>query len=344
MDPRFRGGFAAMTTEERVESVNGRDAADLDPAGRDWPEKGEEINLIDLLIVVFERKRMILLASLAAGVLSLCASFLMTKFYRSEAVIMHRESESSASGVIGGMSGAGLLGGVLSRQLGFSEGGDRDRLLVVLRSRGLTERVVSRHDLLGAVFPEDWDSKKKKWKTDEAPTLQDAYEAITEDLLHVSDDVDSGAVRVAFDHPDPREALKITQLYLTELSEFMREEVLSDALQKKRYFSRQIAETTDALLKEKIYELLAREIERETLARAERYYGFVLLDPPVASDPDKEVRPRRALICIASVAGAFFLALLAAFAFEYVRRARDSEDPERLERLRRSLRFGGTGE
>jgi hypothetical protein len=44
----------------------------------------------------------------------------------------------------------------------------------------------------------------------------------------------------------------------------------------------------------KISELLAKEIEKETFARAQKYYSFIVLDPPIAPDIDKKVKPKRA--------------------------------------------------
>ena len=54
------------------------------------------------------------------------------------------------------------------------------------------------------------------------------------------------------------------------------------------------------------------EIEKETFARAQKYYSFIVLDPPVAADIDKKVKPKRALICTLSVTVAGFLAIFLA--------------------------------
>ena len=89
---------------------------------------------------------------------------------------------------------------------------------------------------------------------------------------------------------------------------------------------------------EKIYNLLAREIEKETFAPAQKYYGFVILDPPIAPDLDKRVKPKRSTICIISVFAVFFTAVFLSFLFEFKSRIK-SEDPERYNAVAKGILF-----
>jgi hypothetical protein len=127
--------------------------------------------------------------------------------------------------------------------------------------------------------------------------------------------------------------------YLTELSESLREETLKDAAENKRFLQEQLEQTSDPLLKVKISELLAKEIEKETFARAQKYYGFNVLDPPIAPDIDKKVKPKRSLICILSITAASFFAIFLSFFLEYINNIKNSEDEERLHSLRTYLKL-----
>jgi uncharacterized protein involved in exopolysaccharide biosynthesis len=84
--------------------------------------------------------------------------------------------------------------------------------------------------------------------------------------------------------------------------------------------------------------MLAKEIEQDTFARAQTYYGFYVLDPPVAPDLDKKAKPKRALICILSVMVAFFVAVFLAFFLEYVGRLKKDE-PDRYQQLKEAMRL-----
>jgi uncharacterized protein involved in exopolysaccharide biosynthesis len=204
---------------------------------------------------------------------------------------------------------------------------------VVLKSRELVRRVMEKYSLMPELFEDQWDPLKKKWRKNPAPTIQDAYKVL-KSMLTVSIDRKTEIITVKFDHEDPRFAKIMAELYLTELSESLREETLKDAKENKRFLQEQLERTSDALLKVKISELLAREIEKETFARAQKYYSFIVLDPPISPDTDKKVKPKRSLICILSVTVAGFFAVFLAFFLEYIHNVSQSEDEERLSKLR----------
>ena len=151
-------------------------------------------------------------------------------------------------------------------------------------------------------------------------------------------DIKKNTITAGFDHEDPKTAKKVVDYYLTELSEILREEVLKDAAENMRFFRKQLENTIDSLLEEKIYSMLAKEIEKETFARAQKYYSFLVLDPPIVPDPDKKIRPKRALICILSVIVAFFLAVFLAFIKEYAHRLK-TEDQERYQEMVQGMSF-----
>jgi hypothetical protein len=145
-------------------------------------------------------------------------------------------------------------------------------------------------------------------------------------------------LKVAFEHREPEKAKNIVEYFLIQTSETMREVVLKDAAENMRFLNEQLEKATDPLLRAKIYDMLAKEIEKDTFARAQTYYGFYVLDPPVAPDPDKKARPKRALICILSVVVAFFVAVFLAFFLESVNRMK-TDDPDRYRQLKAGMKL-----
>ena len=150
-------------------------------------------------------------------------------------------------------------------------------------------------------------------------------------------DTKKGDLSVKFDVKDPPLSKKMVEYYLTELSDTLRAETLKDAAENQKFLSGLIEKTSDVLLKEKIYALLAKEIEKETFARAQNPYSFQVLDPPIVPDLDKKVKPKRSMICMLSVIVAFFMAIFLAFFIEYVNNVRENEDQERIVRFKDSL-------
>jgi len=296
----------------------------------------DEINLTDLLVVLVKHKILIIGLAFFSGIGALVVSLLMTNIYRSEATIVARTDDKAT---VNPLSALGGIAGMVTEDFGFGGRGSLEKLEVVLKSRNLTNSVIQKHKLMPVIFPDFWNEKAKKWDTDKPPTLQDGWEEM-QDRLSISTDVKKNTIKVGFDHKDPETAKKIVDYYLTELSEVLREEVLQDAAQNMRFFREQLDRTFDTLLKEKIYTLLAKEIEKETFAKAQKYYSFQVLDPPIVPDPDKKVWPKRALICILTVIVAFFCAVFLAFFKEYLYRLK-IDDPERYQNLVQGLRLRG---
>jgi len=304
-----------------------------------YPEE-DEINLLDLFIVLVKHRLIIVGAVVIAGIASVVISFFMQNIYSSEATISLRPEEKGTSFSLPGSLGG--LGAMVAGEFGFGGGGTLEKLEVVLKSRALSARVIEKYDFMPVLFSNKWDAGKKAWiaggPKDKPPTLQDAIKIIRKNLLKVTRDKKNNTISVISEYPDPEIAKNIVNYYLTELSETLREEVLKDSRDNRYFFNEQIKRTSDALLKEKIYTLLAREIEKETFALAQKYYGFVILDPPVVPDTDQKINPNRALICILSVIAAFFAAIFFSFFLEFFGRIK-SEDPERYKAIMEGFSF-----
>ncbi len=302
-------------------------------------ENDDEINLLDLFLVLVKHKVMIITTVVIAGIAAVIISSLLPRIYRSEATITLRPDDKGSSASLPGALGG--FGAMMAGEFGLGSGGSFEKLETLLESRALSSRVINKYDLMPLVFPKKWDKDKKAWiikGSKDKPTLQDGLKIVLENMLRVDRDKKNNIITVGFDYSDPDTAKKIADYYLTELSETLRGEVLKDSTENQRFFNEQLQKTSDALLKEKIYNLLAREIEKETFALAQKYYGFVILDPPIAPDMDKKIKPKRAIICILSVIVAFFAAVFLSFISEFKSRMK-SEDPERYNAVAKGFAF-----
>lgn len=289
-------------------------------------EPEDEINLLDYIIVLFKHKWLIIAMVLFAGMSAVYFSLRMPNIYRSEATIMPRKTEKSGdSAAISLLRG---MGSMATELVGLGMGGSAEKFEILLKSRILTRRIVEKRKIMPRLFREIWDPQKRTWLKNPPPTLQDAYRGIM-GMMTISRDRKSDALTIKFDHEDPYFARDMVDYYVTELSEMLREETLTDASENQRFLRMQLMRTSDALMKEKIYAMLAREIEKETFARAQKYYSFQVLDPPIVPDLDKKVKPKRSMICILSVTVAFFVAVFLAFFIEYVKRLRTRETTQR---------------
>ena len=296
----------------------------------------DEINLLDLFMVLVRRKWLIIGLVFLTGVAAVSISLQMRNVYRSEATIAPRQIEQSGSKVLSGALGG--LGGMVASEFGLGGGGEVDKIEVLLKSRRLVQLVVEKHNLMPLLFEDKWDSQKKAWKENPGPTIQDAYNRIKDGLLKVTRDRKTDVITVSIEHKNPEFARAVVDYYLTELSEGLRAKVVKDAQENMRFLKEQLDRTADPLLREKIYGMLAKEIEKDTFARAQTYYGFYVLDPPIAPDLNKKASPKRSMILILSVVVAFFVAVFLAFFLEYLNRLK-TEEPDRYRQLKDGLRL-----
>jgi uncharacterized protein involved in exopolysaccharide biosynthesis len=300
----------------------------------DMPEE-DEINLLDLFIVLLRHKVMIFSVVFLTGIAAVVISLQMTDIYRSEITIAPTTQEKTA----GGLAALGGFGAMIASEVGIGGSGSLEQFEVVLKSRELTKIIIDQYNLMPVIFDESWDAENKRWKDMEKkkqPNFDDAYKAMHA-MLKVTADKKKNVLSASFEHKDPLMARTILNYYIVGMSEFLRRQILGDASAQQVHLSQQLSKTTDPLLKNRLYELIAKQIEKETLAKVQKYYSFNVIDPPYV--PERKFKPRRAQICVISIVVAFFIAIFLAFFMEYVQNLKTREDPERLANLRNAFRL-----
>src|SRR5262249_37346626 len=97
-------------------------------------------------------------------------------------------------------------------------------------------------------------------------------------------DYKSGNLDLTFIDSSRERARQVLAWYLEALRERLRtQEVQSSAVAAKS-LEDEIAHTSDSLLQAQLYELLARQIQREKLAQVEADFAFKIIEPPVVPD------------------------------------------------------------
>jgi len=286
------------------------------------PEE-DEINLLALIKVLWKHKFRIFYITLIAAIGAVLYALYLPNIYRSDATIIPRQQEKTA--VPSALSALGAFGGIASEMMGLGGGGSLEKFETVLKSRIFANKIYEKHKykILPALYEETWDKNKKAWKTVDKPppTIQDVTKAIS-NLLTIKNNKKTGILSIQVEHKNPKFAKEMVEYYLKELSDSLRHETLKNSEENQKFLRSQLNQIADVLLKEKIYTLLAKEIEKETFARAQNPYSFQILDPPIVSDLDKKVKPKRSMICMLSVLVAGFMGIFLAFFIEYIHNVR----------------------
>jgi len=294
-------------------------------------EMEDEIHLADILITLLKHKFLIIGMVLLAGIAAVIFTVGRQRTYRSEATIEPTTQNVKIQQAFS--MGGSNLSAISDEQFTLGGSGSQSSIFSELNSRRLAARVIKTNKLMPTLFPEQWDHEKNRWKSDvPQPSLQDGIKAIRNLLQVETPRKSKNIISVAIIDKDPKMAKRLVDYYLAALSESMRAQVLRDTRENIRFLKEQLTKTRDPLVVEKIYALLASKVERETFAMAQKYFGFRILDPPIAPDTNKGTSTHRKRDCLLAVVVAFFLAVFLSFMIEFGRNFK-TQDPERYQEL-----------
>lgn len=279
-----------------------------------------ELSVQSLVAAALNRWRLVAVITVVFSVAAVAAALMMRPVYRSEVVVMPVADD--AMGGLGGL--AGQFGG-LAALAGISVGKTnmRDEALGVLRSRALVAKFIERRDLLPVLFEKKWDAGRKQWRSDvtRVPTMGDALHKFDNSILQVREDLKTGLITVRVDWYDRAAAADWANGLVALANDELRARTITDASAALAVLQKEIARAESLELRTAIARLMESQLRARTLASVRREYMFRVVDPAIVADPDKRVRPTRALIAIAGFLSGLLIGVVVAFLLD-ARRAR----------------------
>jgi Chain length determinant protein len=264
-------------TRQRMEYTNGADGYGTN-LGEGNPAA---IDLLKLGLQLWRRRWLICGATLAVALAAgLTAKFLMTRTWQAQAVITPVSSTENSEDQMGGslldsFSGGG--GGIAAL---FGLAGQSDNAIVALRyiaimrsytfTMSLLDKYHLYHRIADTVGPEGVSS----WKI---------YRTIDE-KFRCDYDYKTGNMAIYFVDADPGVAREVLSDYLDNLRNKLRNEQVQSAARAAKSLQEEIQKTSDSLLQNQLYELMARQIQREKLAQVQADFAFRVIEPPLVPD------------------------------------------------------------
>lgn len=292
------------------------------------PEE-DELSLIDLWNILWNRKWIILVLGPLFGVIGILYALNQTEIYRAEATLAPSVEKKGGGGLA---ALAGQFGGLASMAgINIGGGGSTENAIAVLKSRKFLIPFLSEEGRLQALFPKEWDSETELWIVEKErraennkPTNLEAYERFTKGVLKVSTDKKTGIVTLAIELPD----IEATATWANELTErlnsHLREQAKNETDKNLTYLKNQLKETQVLEIRESLYTLIESESKTAMLANAKEEYAFKVIDPALA--PEVRVRPQRALIVLASGMLGGFFGIFLCFVLHFVDTAKKAKD------------------
>tara|TARA_B100000575_G_C23020496_1_gene587645 strand:+ start:78 stop:986 length:909 start_codon:yes stop_codon:yes gene_type:complete len=267
----------------------------------------DEINLIELLQVLWQGKIIIISLTAFASIFAVVYSLLLPNVYESKALLAPVDSSSSISGALQSYRGlAGLTG------INLSSGGgeaNSEKAMKTIKSLSFFEKNILTNIFLPDLMALDsWSSDtntviydERIYKTssdswEDEPSAQEAFKKFTSKHLRLAKDKNSAFITISVKHQSPFLAKQWTELVINEVNEFYREKDKERSEKAVSYLNQQISMTGSSEIKQVLAELVQDETKKLTLIDANQFYVFEYIDPPAVME--KKSEPNRALICI----------------------------------------------
>lgn len=186
----------------------------------------DEINLLDLLQVVVDNLRLLVLAPLAAGLLALGITFAIAPTFTATTVFMPPQQQQSGAAMM--LQSLGALGGLAGAATGLKN--PNDQFIAFLKSDSIADALIDRFQLMARY--------ESKFKTDARKTL--------DGVSKISSGKD-GLITVEVDDKDPAFAAQLTNGYVEELGKLLDRLAVTEAQQRRAFFEKQLLQTKEKL-------------------------------------------------------------------------------------------------
>ncbi len=230
------------------------------------------------------QRRWRLIAGVTLGVtlaVAIDAKFVMKKVWRAETLVTpvspsENAQNEAGSSMMDSLNGAGGLAAIF----GFASQNDNaviaQRYMAIMTSYAFTMSLADRYHLDRLIVAESgWHSK---------PTTRWALYRRVRERFGCQYDYKSGNLSLYFIDPDPGQAERVLRFYLDNLRDKLRNEGVQSASEAVLSLREEIRKTSDALLQNQLYDLMARQVQREKLAQIQADFAFKVIEPPVVPD------------------------------------------------------------
>ncbi|MCL4873324.1 hypothetical protein KJ039_04495 [bacterium] len=272
-------------------------------AGRYAREK--ELDLADYWAVVWKRRLAVLLASAVFTTGFLIYSFTIPDMYESKAVIMPvgRGAEQGA-GVSAITQRFGSIPG-----LTLPASASSAEIMSLLKSNSLRARVLEERGLLQTLFTVDPGGKGV-----DGPSTWDGLRAL-DAMLEVRSDLKDNTITLSATHTDPRIAADVAGHLIAAVTDHMSGEAKRVAIANKAYLEAQLGKSQDPIIRQKIYNLIAQQMETAMMSEMRESFAFKVVDPPRV--PDIKISPDRRRIVQAGFLLSLAGGVVSAFLLEF---------------------------
>jgi hypothetical protein len=284
------------------------DSLEKAPEGYD-----DEIDLRELVSVLWQGKISIIIGSLLGAIISVGYALSLPNIYTAEAVMAPKAEGSGLSGLAGQFGG---LAGIAGINIGGGEASKTQIALETIKSRSFFAEYIYEDALVALMATEGWDREadeltidinkydpsSQKWirgaqlPFKRKPSVQEAHKKFIGNHLFVEEDNKTGFVSLKVKHYSATVARDWVLAILGGIEASVREKEVREAERSILFLKAESSENSLISLNEVFASLIEEQTKKIVLANASEEYVFEVIEPPVAAELKSE--PKRSLICI----------------------------------------------
>jgi tyrosine-protein kinase Etk/Wzc len=216
-----------------------------------------DVSMLDILILLLERKRFIVRFVLVAAVLAIVVSLLLPVRYEAKIVLLPPAQNSSISsailGQLGGLASLGSLASLAGGSLGKSPA---DMYVSFLTSRTVEDAMIQRFGLM------------KEYRKKRMSDTRKEFEHRTTAMAGAKD----GLIRISIEDRDPKRAAELANGYVDEFRRLSASLAITEAARRRLFFEQQVQQAKDKLTE-----------AEEAMTRTEQSTGVLQIDSQARS-------------------------------------------------------------
>ena len=190
----------------------------------------DEISLLDLLIVLAERKRLILTITAVFAIVSVIVSFILPKRYTAEVSLLPPQQNSSMGGMLASQLGSlGGMAALAGGSLGLKN--PNDMYVAMFKSETVEDAMIQKYGLM----------KEYRCKY-----LSDARKAL-EKYATIDGSGKDGLIHISVVDRDPRRAAELANGYVDQFRKLSENLAITEAGQRRLFFQQQLDQAKDHL-------------------------------------------------------------------------------------------------
>jgi len=293
----------------------------------------DEIDLRELFATIAKNKFKIIGFSFIVTMLSVAYVLSKPNIYTSSTLLVAQDQAKSS--VSGGLS---ALAGIAGINMGGSNKIDvATSFNTVLKDFSFQKMMIKKYNLADKIIVDEsklvfalnynniyklLNSKKESEEIPEDVLLYETYKSLL-DMINVTADKKNGIITLQVISEDRYLAKELVEIYLVELTEYLRKMDMSNIQMQIDYYMSEIENVDELSMKDQLGQLASALIQKKVLSKANKFYNVKQLTKPQVAYIKDKTKPKRALVVIVAFVTSIILGIFAVFFLEFLKQDED---------------------